>query len=206
MNNQKVISNLSLAVPGIEYMTSWAIYDVADWNSVRTETVTKKMTDFVTPSTELSTRLNLDGMFVGLNCSERGVSTQKSWQNFHDTSSRSQDYKILYMLANSKYQGSYMTDLFKNIPITKSSTFAKKIKTETYHEQVQNSLDIFQKEYNIIDPKKIFCFGGLVTRLLRKEMNNGNLTIKNNVEIIQLLHYGARKSKGAFKQEQHKLV
>ena len=40
----------------------------------------------------------------------------ESFSNFHSSSSTAQDYKIRYALKDTKFWGSYMTDIIKNFP------------------------------------------------------------------------------------------
>ncbi len=82
--------------------SSWAI-----WNEEN-----KKDTTII--EKEISS-LNSKYVFVGLNISNE---IRNSWGNFHEGRN---DYKLMNVLNNSKFYGSFMTDLFYDLPIPKST-------------------------------------------------------------------------------------
>ena len=62
--------------------------------------------------------LRPDVVMVALNLSRFSPAP---FGNFHDASPESQDYKIRYAFANTRYYGAYMTDLIKEVVMLKSS-------------------------------------------------------------------------------------
>ena len=59
-------------------------------------------------------------VFIGLNIAR--PLTNKSWSNFHGGR---HDRKLKYACNDNKLRGSYITDIFKNIPETKSTNLKK---------------------------------------------------------------------------------
>ena len=49
---------------------------------------------------------------VGLNISR---ALPKSFRNFHDPSSRGNDYELRHTFIGTEYWGAYMTDIIKNV-------------------------------------------------------------------------------------------
>ena len=69
----------------------------------------------------LSTLRN-DVVMLGLNLS-RGFPA--AFGNFHDPTSRGQDYKIRFAFAGTPYHGAYMTDLIKEVVMLKSGDLVR---------------------------------------------------------------------------------
>ena len=66
-------------------------------------------------------QLNPNYVFVGLNPSVQDIDTN-IWHNFHSKDTKRQnDYKLRYALKNTKYWGSYLTDLAPDIKETNSN-------------------------------------------------------------------------------------
>ena len=191
---------------------SWALYQVSDQQlqiSDDKEKVRKKDVTIEPFRDKLEESINLNGIFLGLNCSRQISSdineTATEWSNFHDTSQYSQDYKIPYMIKGTKYEGSYMTDLFKNFPMVNSNQFEKNIVKPENRSIYNTSVELFQEEYNIIKPKTIICFGDKVEKFLTDMIKNEELTVDSNVEIIKIKHYSAQLSYECLKKESDKL-
>ena len=109
------------------------------------------------------------------------------------------------MIKGTKYEGSYMTDLFKNYPMVDSNQFEENIVKPENRSIYNTSVELFQEEYNIIKPKTIICFGDKVEKFLTDMIKNEELTVDSNVEIIKIKHYSAQLSYECLKKESDKL-
>ena len=73
--------------------------------------------------------LNDKYVFVALNCSNtHGEQTKIPWKNFHSSYRYQNDYKLRYALLNSKFWGSYITDIIKDLSEVDSSKVMKHLK------------------------------------------------------------------------------
>lgn len=202
MNKKELVKTLEKK--GYDKFGSWALYDVPE-EKLKEETIKKSDLSFQPFQKNLFQKINTNGLFVALNWSGRGGKTE-SWENFHDTDSRSQDYKIPYMVIGTPYEGSYMTDLFKNFPETKSSKVLKAIKLPENKQMYEESIRLFQEEVDLIQPQKIFCFGNATYNFLNK-LKGKDLNISDSVEMIKISHYSCPTlSKARCKEEIRKTL
>ncbi|MDN6899858.1 hypothetical protein [Oenococcus sicerae] len=106
--------------------------------------------------------INHKAIILGLNWSNPGK-INGDWTNFHaDWYSHGHDYRLAYIFSKTEYDGSYITDLIKNLPVTDSGIVyaglagkhpSKKGKRETqeqYAERLQNIADLEQDHENIL--------------------------------------------------------
>ena len=73
----------------------------------------------------LSRTLRSDVVMLGLNLSR--FTPESPFGNFHDGTSKSQDYKIRYAFAGTPYYGAYMTDVIKETVELKSGSLMRQI-------------------------------------------------------------------------------
>lgn len=191
---------------GYAQYASWALYDVSNKQLERRgDIIHKKNLSFAPFKNNIVENINLNGMFLGLNCGARD-SMKEDWSNFHDTRKDSQDYKIAYMIKNTKFEGCYMTDLFKNFAMNDSNKTIEAIQLPENKEKYDLSIKLFQFEYDLIKPKSIICFGEEVKEALVKLAENKEIEISENVKIIQLRHYSDYLSIEDCKKEKAKLA
>ena len=129
---------------------------------------------------ELLTQLKPEYVFVGLNFST--IENVTPLSNFHSSSSNAQDYKIRYALKNTKYWGSYMTDIIKNFEEKHSNLMMEALNKDRDLE-IKN-INIFLQELetlNVIN-KQIIAFGGDSYKILKR-----NLGDKFNIQ--KITHY-----------------
>lgn len=205
MNKEHVLKLLS--DKGYGQYASWALYDVSDEqiNNVNEQKIRPKDVGFESFKTNLHDKINFNGIFLALNCAARDVLVDE-WANFHDTRGVSTDFKIPYMLKNTKYEGSYMTDLFKGIHMTESDKFNEAIKKPENQSIYNSSIASFQEEYDLIKPEAIICFGGDVEKYLKRMIKQGELQIDKAVKIIRLTHYAHYMSIDGFREQRNKLL
>jgi hypothetical protein len=110
--------------------------------------------------------LHTDSVMVGLNFS-RPVMDSKPFVNFHDSNKHAQDYKIRYAFKNTRFYGSYMTDVIKNFECKKSDTLKREIRNQ--RSIVDQNLENLRQELLDIEAERpiILAFGRYTYTLLQ---------------------------------------
>ena len=141
---------------------------------------------------ELLTQLKPEYVFVGLNFST--IENVTPLSNFHSSSSNAQDYKIRYALKNTKYWGSYMTDIIKNFEEKHSNLMMEALNKDRDLE-IKN-INIFLKELETLNVtnKQIIAFGGDSYKILKR-----NLGDKFNIQ--KITHYAHFINKENYRKE-----
>ncbi len=144
--------------------------------------------------------LNNKYVFVGLNVSNtHGTQNIKPWMNFHSNYRYQNDYKLRYALINTKFWGSYITDIIKNYPEVDSSKVMSYLKKHEYI--VQNNIREFEKEIKIIskDMPILIAIGNDSFNILKKYLIN-------KYKIIKIPHYSMYISKEKYRVEVLKIL
>ena len=141
---------------------------------------------------ELLTQLKPEYVFVGLNFST--IENVTPLSNFHSSSSNAQDYKIRYALKNTKYWGSYMTDIIKNFEEKHSNLMMEALNKDRDLE-IKN-INIFLQELETLNVKnkQIIAFGGDSYKILKR-----NLGDKFNIQ--KITHYAHFINKENYRKE-----
>ena len=141
----------------------------------------------------IARELNDKYIFVALNPAERSASEKvELLKNFHSDYAHQKDFKLCYALKNTRFWGSYITDLFKSFHITDSAKLNKALKERPH--DVQKDKESFLKELNILsNVKVIIALGRKTERYLKKLLNN-------EYEIVYVRHYSYYSSKEDYKK------
>ena len=169
---------------------SWAMWREVD------ETPKSNIGDLTildhTLNKNLLTQLKPEFVFVGLNFST--IENIAPFSNFHSPSSKAQDYKIRFALKDTKFWGSYMTDIIKNFPEKQSN---KMMETLNKNRDLEiKNINIFLQELetlNVIN-KQIIAFGGDSYKILKR-----NLGDKFNIQ--KITHYAHFINKENYRKE-----
>src|ERR1035437_9851634 len=127
-------------------------------------------------------QLNSKYVFLGLNISKD--CNLAGWQNFHGGR---QDWKLVGTCNHTKLRGSYLADIFKNIPIKTASELKKYIQKN--QKVIKQNVDFFNKEMKDIGMTKNTVFivlGKTAQDYFRDYFQN---VYKNKV--VNYLHYSA---------------
>lgn len=144
---------------------------------------------FTTPSPRLLHTLQNDRILVGLNIS-RGL-IQTEFANFHDSSSRSKDYKLRFALKDTELWGSYMTDFIKDFEEPNSQLVIEKIKEENLIQEVVAS---FRQEIDTINSEAtLYALGSQVFNYLKRHFGKER-------KIVKLEHYSHFSSKEQYRE------
>ena len=146
-------------------------------------------------------KLNDKYVFVGLNgSSTHGNQDDEPWKNFHSSYEHQRDYKLRYALTDSKFWGSYITDIIKvfegdreESKEVSSKKFMSKLRK--HPEVVDENIEIFKNELSILsDEKPILIAIG----------NDSHNILKNNLkgyEIHKIKHYSSWGGPEEYKKE-----
>ena len=95
-------------------------------------------------------------IMVGLNIAR---SFSEPFRNFHDPSSKANDFKIRYAFTNTKYYGAYMTDIIKNVEMVDSNDLLEHLKASP--SLVRQNVEAFREELQSLNSGKptILAFG-----------------------------------------------
>jgi hypothetical protein len=141
---------------------------------------------------DLLQTLRNDVVMVGLNISR---SFSEPFRNFHDTSSKANDFKIRHAFANTVYYGAYMTDIIKHVEMVESRSLMLFLKENpsVVDRNVENLLDEFE-DLQCAKPT-ILAFGSDAHRLVA-----ANVPSKTYSRLVRLTHYSHRIRKEEYKQ------
>lgn len=160
------------------HVSSWTV-----WGKP-TSGITSNIPDMtVFEDKNICNKLNDKYVFVGLNgSSTHGNLGDKAWQNFHSNYKHQRDYKLRYALTDTKFWGSYITDIIKvfngdreESKEVNSKKFISKLRN--HPEVVNENIEIFKIELSILSDKKptLIAIGNDSYDLLKKHLNEYNI-------------------------------
>lgn len=125
--------------------------------------------------------LNNNYILVGLNIS--ATLSDNPWVNFHGGK---HDRKLKYACNDTKLRGSYITDLFKDLPEPKSN----RLKNQLNEEIIKKNVKFFNQEINDLklNEKSLFIILGTPSSQLAKIFNQYFRQGYNN-QVIYHFHY-----------------
>lgn len=144
----------------------------------------------------ICTKLNDKYVFVGLNGSDTHKNSEvKPWKNFHSSDKkRQQDYKLRHALTGTKFWGSYITDIIKEIEDDpekakdkNSQKFMSKLRKKP--EEINKNIEMFKHELSLLTDEKpvIIAIGNDSYNILKN-----NLPENEYKCIRKILHYAYR--------------
>ncbi len=133
-------------------------------------------------------------VMVGLNLS-RSKPASEPFLNFHDPSSRANDFKIRYAFKDSPYYGAYMTDIIKSLVEVEARNVMRCLKE--HPETIKKNLMTFREEMKDLKATApvILAFGRDSFTLLSENLNRNEYS-----KLIRLTHYSCRISKEDYKE------
>ena len=127
--------------------------------------------------------LNSHYVFVGLNWSRGDISFggKIPWANFHSGSTHQNDYKLRYALKDTRFWGSYITDIIKLHSEPDSGRVKDYIR---YHPKlVEENIKSFVEEISFLDNDVVLiALGNDVYRLLKTWLGG-------KYKIVKIVHY-----------------
>ncbi len=173
---------------------SWAI-----WGNEVNGKVTSGMNDmsWLDLPNVLDT-LNTGFVFVGENWSRNpNEICEGPWRNFHTGHRNSKSYKLRNALRNTRYWGSYITDVFKNNVVVDSHE-AEAGKTRAEKDAAVAALE---EEIEMLGGKKpvIVALGEATYKIL-------NTRLGGKYTVVRVMHYSHRVSAEKYKDEVLKVL
>lgn len=165
-------------------ISSWTIWEPPTHNA-KSDT---SNIDFF-ENNDIYNKLNNKYVFVGLNASStHGIQESKPWINFHSSYRYQNDYKLRYALMNTKFWGSYITDIIKYYPEVDSTKVMNYLKQ--HNDVVENNIGEFKKEMAILSNDK-----PIIIAVGNDSFNILNQYLSNEYKIVKIPHYSMHISK-----------
>lgn len=174
-------------------VSSWAIWNAPkEGDTKRTSNMTGKN---IFKDESFIEHINTDYVFIGLNAS--CDSDDYLWASFHKQGSN--DYKLRYALQGTKYWGSYITDVIKELPdndpsinISSSQDVVDYLKE--HKEVIDQNIEYLKKELNCFTNKPRLVAMGISANELLNEY------LSDEYCIIKIPHYAAYISKENYRR------
>ena len=162
-------------------VSSWAIWK-------RAGSTPTSNTESMSWDPDLLLTINTGFVFVGLNASsthgEQDGHFKQAWASFHSGYRYQKDYRLRYALQDTKYWGSYITDVIKNHPevdSTKVRKFAKE-----HPKDIEANIRILEKELSYLGENPVLVAVGVDSyRILNKHL-------RTKYKILKIKHYSCR--------------
>ena len=141
--------------------------------------------------------LNTGYVFVWLNLSNthwnNWFNDSIDWSNFHSGYSLQNDYKLRYALKDTKFWGSYITDLIKKYPEVDSNKVSSYLKKNP--NIVEENIEYFKQEISYLwSGLKLIALGSKTYKLLDKYL-------WESYKIFLIKHYSYRIWKENYRKE-----
>lgn len=138
---------------------------------------------------EVLEEINDKYVFIALNPANHNNDDIETtpFRNFHSKDSRQKDFKLCYAIAGTKVWGSYITDLYKSFPETKSEVLKQKLKSDP--QKVENDFKTLEKEIEILTKNKKEITLIALSRYVEKQLKK---CFKDKYKIAYVTHYSYR--------------
>lgn len=160
-----------------EYWSSWAVW--AEQDGPDKSNVGNLDIFDLNKNSKLLDILNSNVIFVGLNISRQ---VEHPFANFHDSNTKSQDFKLRYAVKDTPAWGGYMTDIIKGYEEVESVKLKSYLKNNVDFEK--ENINLFSKELSDIGAENpvLIALGGDAYKILK-------VSFKNDYNIIKMRHY-----------------
>ena len=187
------------------HRSSWALWRVPEnLDRLRSHEGIDDLSIFDDDNIPLN-QLHPEYVFVGLNCANN-VARRVPFSMFHSELPHAIDYKLRYVLHNTKFWGSYITDALHNMTGVSSRKIMRQFRDACRQGQGQDLLDSFLQELEDVEqilgrkPLLIAMGGRNNTLDVLKWAKDANLL--NGYEIEHITHYSSKNlSYDQYRQE-----
>ncbi len=139
--------------------------------------------------------LNDKYVFVALNgSSTHGKQEDRPWKNFHSSYRYQHDYKLRYALVNTKFWGSYITDIIKEFPEVDSAKVISHLKKNP--KDIEKNINLFEDELNILSDEK-----PILIAIGNDAYNIINNSLSDKYRIYKIKHYSYQIGKENYRKE-----
>lgn len=138
--------------------------------------------------------LRNDVIMLGLNISRPGIVIEP-FRNFHDASSRGQDYKIRFAFSGTPYWGAYMSDFIKEVVMLDRGSLMRHVRDNP--ELPKRNVEKLLEEFEDLRCKRpiIVTFGTDTYRLVAENVPRAEYS-----RLIPLMHYSNYISQEAYRE------
>lgn len=161
--------------------SSWTIWDEPEKGNWKSKSNIGSLQCFKNED-ELVGKLNPNFIFVGYNPAnhnDRGEEI-KIWSNFHsDNNKKSQDYKLRYALKDTKYLGSFITDIYPKIVETDSTKVSDIVSNDMTNESIKN----------LIYVRKLLGNNATIIAIGNDSYNVLKNNLPKNISLVKIMHY-----------------
>ena len=136
--------------------------------------------------------LRSDVVMLGLNLSRDQPAL---FGNFHDASSRGQDYKIRFAFTGTPFYGAYMTDIIKRVRMLKARDLMRYLAAN--QQCVDENIECLLEEFDDLksEPPIVIAFGGNAHQLAAK-----HLPANRYSRLVRVTHYSHHISQTAYQE------
>lgn len=173
------------------HLASWAIWKMPDG---KPKSNTSDLTIF--NDEQILSKLNTNYVFVGLNAAaNHGDYNEEKhdWHCFHSAYAFQNDYKLRYALADTRFWGSYITDIIKEHKETDSSKVVSYIKKNP--EILAKNVELFEEELGLLGGNPVLIALGTATYSFLNEC------FGEKYKIYKITHYAHQIGKEKYRDE-----
>ena len=173
------------------HLASWAIWKMPEGTP---KSNTSDLTAF--NDKQILSKLNTNYVFVGLNAAaNHGDYNEEKhdWHCFHSAYAFQNDYKLRYALADTRFWGSYITDIIKEHKETDSSKVVSYIKKNP--DILAKNMRLFEEELDLLGGNPILIALGTATYSFLKEC------FGRKYKIYKITHYAHQIGKEKYREE-----
>lgn len=126
--------------------------------------------------------LNSNYIFVGYNPADHNDKCKniKTWSNFHsDNKKKSQDYKLRYALKDTKYLGSFITDVYPKIVETDSTKVSNKASENMTNESIKD----------LMYARKLLGNKATIIAIGKDSYNVLKNNLPEDIKLVKITHY-----------------
>ena len=172
------------------HVSSWTIWRE---KGKKAKSNTDGMTIF--EDEDICYKLNDKYVFVALNWSgTHGVQEDKPWKNFHSSYSSQNDYRLRYVLCETQFWGSYITDIIKEYPELDSKKVVREIRKGNI--KIEDHINKFKEELKILSDERpiLIALGNYSFNILQDNL-------QDEYELYKITHYSHFKNLEDYKKE-----
>lgn len=171
-----------------QFCSSWAVWATQDGPADKSNVGNLDIFDLNT-NPKILDIINPNIIFVGLNISRE---VELPFANFHDSSSRSMDFKLRYAIKDTPAWGGYMTDIIKGYKEVSSNEVKSHL--EKNDDIVKKNISLFSEELSDIGAENpiLIALGNDVHKILKTNF-------KNDYNLIKVQHYAYPSGKDEYR-------
>lgn len=161
--------------------SSWTIWDEPENGDWKSKSNIDGLNCFKNEN-NLIEKLYPNYIFVGYNPANHNDKGEdiKIWSNFHsDNKRKSQDYKLRYALKDTKYLGSFITDVYPKIIETDSTKVSNKVSESMTNESIED----------LMYARKLLGDKAIIIAIGKDSYNVLKNNLPKDIKLVKITHY-----------------